>query len=61
VHHDGVEVVGPERADATAGLVLRVEHEVVDEELAAAVEQLGQRLLAVGAVEHVFLLDALPG
>jgi hypothetical protein len=33
---------------------------VVDDELASPVEELGQRLLAVRAVEDVLLLDRLP-
>src|SRR5207245_4706539 len=53
-------VVGPERADRAADVVLRVEHEVIDEQLAPPVEELGQRLLAVGPVEDVLLLDRLP-
>src|SRR6266480_8130051 len=58
--NDRVEVVGPERADRTAGLVFWIEHEVIDEQLAAAVEQLRQRLLTARAFEDVVLLDRLP-
>src|SRR5256714_13884378 len=57
---DRVEVVGPERANRTAGLVFWIEHEVIDEQLAAAVEQLRQRLLTARAFEDVVLLDRLP-
>src|SRR6266536_5373237 len=56
-----VEVVGPERADRAAGFVLGIEHEVIDDQLAAAVEELGQCLLAFGSVEDILLLDRLPG
>src|SRR6266566_137224 len=56
-----LEVVGPERANRAAGLILRIEHEVVDEQLASAVEELGQGLLALRALEDVLLLDRLPG
>ena len=59
--HHRLEVVGPERTDRAAGLVLGIEHEVVDEQLAATVEERGQRLLAFGSVEDVLLLDRLPG
>jgi len=55
-----VEAVRPERAVRAAFVPGRIEHEVVDEELAAAVEEAGERLLAVGAVENVFLVDGLP-
>jgi hypothetical protein len=45
---DPVEIVGPERA-ARAPLARRgIEHEVVDDQLAAMLEQLGQRLLPRG-------------
>ena len=62
VHDDRIEVVDPERAMLTglAPLGVRVEHEVVDHELPAPVEEIGQALLTVGPVEDVFLLDALP-
>src|SRR5205823_586421 len=56
-----LEVVRPERADRTALLPVRAEHEVIDEQLAAAVEEISQRLLAVWALEDVLLLDRLPG
>src|SRR5438034_1864677 len=62
VHVDdvGVEVVGPERAALAAGVVVRSEHEVVDDELAPALEELGEGPLAVRRVEDVLLLDAFP-
>jgi hypothetical protein len=61
VHDDAVEVVGPTRAVRAAFVPLRGEHEVIDDQLAAAVEELRQRPLAVPSFEHVRLLDALPG
>jgi hypothetical protein len=42
-------------------LVARAEHEVVDHEMRAAVEQLRQRACAVVGVELVLLLDSGPG
>src|SRR3989442_10648333 len=36
------------------------EHEVLHQQLMAALEQLGERALALGPVEDVVLLDALP-
>src|SRR6266480_3435313 len=60
VRHPGVETVGGGRADGTAGLVLGAEHEVVDQQLRAPVEQLGERLLALVRVELVVLLDRDP-
>ena len=59
--HDGsVEAVGDSRARRTAGLVLRPEHEVVDEQLRTALEEVGERRLSVVGVERVLLVDAHP-
>ena len=55
-----VEAVGPERAVGAARVVFRVEHEVVDDQLAAPVEQLGECLLPARPVEDVILGDLLP-
>jgi len=43
-----------------SGVPIRVEHEVIDDELACAFEQLRQSLLAAGSLEHVILVDTLP-
>ena len=48
-------------ADGTAGLVRGAEHEVVDEQLRATVEEVGERLRAVLGLEPVVLLDRHPG
>src|SRR5919202_2284120 len=56
-----VEVVRDRGADGAAGLVRRAEHEVVDEQLGAPVEQLGERLGALLGLEAVLLLDRHPG
>ena len=57
---DAVEAVGDRRAARAAGLVLGAEHEVVDEQLRAPVEQVRQRLAPVVGVEAVLLVDADP-
>ena len=56
----GVDGVRDRRVDRAAGLVARAEHEVVDEQLTAAIEQLRERARAVVGVEAVLLLDADP-
>ena len=61
VDRRAVEVVGPERAVLASHLGIRAEHEVVDHQLAAAIEQVGQRLPPLRAVERVLLGDGLPG
>jgi len=50
------DVVGQERAGPAAFIPARVEHEVVDQQLAAVVEQVQQAGLAVPALEHVLLV-----
>jgi len=61
VHDDAVEVVHPERAALAALLPARVEHEVLDDELAAPLEEIRERLAAAGAVEHAGLVHLHPG
>ena len=60
---DGPGVVGvrTRRAGRAARRVVRAEHEVVDEELRAPVEELGQRLRPLVRLERVLLLDRHPG
>ena len=54
-------MVGHERAARATLLPIRSEHEVVDDQLAAPVEEVGERDLALGRVENVILLDLHPG
>ena len=66
VGDDAVEVIGDERAAGASGILLvdpepEAEHEVVDEQLGAPFEELVQRLLPVGGLEDVLLLDRDPG
>jgi hypothetical protein len=56
-----LHLVATERTANTALLPLRPEHEVLDDELAAAGEQVGERLLAIGPVEHIALVNLDPG
>src|SRR5260370_35025043 len=61
VHESGLEMADVERtADATR-LPSGSEHEMFDEQLATAVEEIGQRLRTVRALEDVVLFDANPG
>ena len=60
VHVRAVDVVGHERAALAALLPAGREHEVLDQQLAAAVEQVGERAPAVGRVEDVVLVDTHP-
>ncbi len=53
-------VVQLERAADAAFRPVGTEHEVLDDKLAASVEQIGERLRAVGSVEHVVLFDLDP-
>ena len=60
VHNDAVVMVGDERARLAALRPRRIEHEVVDDELAVRSEKIGERLLAGRRVESVFLVDLHP-
>src|SRR3954449_1926064 len=55
-----VEAVRGRRAGWTAGRVAGSEHEVVDEELRAVVEQLGEGACAADGVEAVLVLERHP-
>jgi hypothetical protein len=61
VRHLRAERVRDRRADGAARVVRRAEHEVVDEQLGPAVEEIGEALSAVLALEPVVLLDRDPG
>src|SRR5262249_10566813 len=56
-----VEVVCPTRAVRASGIPARIEHEVIDEELASPVEEFGQGLFPVGSFEDVLLGHGFPG
>src|SRR5436190_1153004 len=56
-----IDRVGDRGADGAARLVRRAEHEVVDEQLRATVEELGERLRPRLGLEAVVLLDRHPG
>src|SRR2546423_5244596 len=63
---DSVEMIGDEGAAGASGIVLvdpepEAEHEVVDEQLGAAVEEFSQRLPPIVRLEDVLLLDRDPG
>src|SRR5439155_20664317 len=53
-------MIGHKRAALAALFPPGAEHEVIDDELTTPVEEVGERLLALGAVEHVILLDLEP-
>jgi hypothetical protein len=57
----GVQGVGDGGVDGVAGHIAGAEHEVVDQQLGAAVEQLGQGPGALLGVEAVRLGDLDPG
>ncbi|MGA9006212.1 MAG: hypothetical protein WB495_04800, partial [Xanthobacteraceae bacterium] len=54
-------MVGEIGTARTARFPAGAEHEVIDDELALAAEQIGQGFLAVRPFEHVFLFDLFPG
>jgi hypothetical protein len=58
---DSIDAVRDRRVDRAASLVAGAELEVIDEQLAAAVEQLRQRARTGVGLEAVILLDSDPG
>jgi hypothetical protein len=60
VRQGAVEVVAQERAPRTTRGPVWAEHEVVDDQLAAAVEELAQRFPARRRVKGVLLVDQYP-
>ncbi|MNO57938.1 hypothetical protein D3C76_484860 [compost metagenome] len=56
-----VDVVGQERATGTAFIPAFGEHEMVNDQLAAAIEQVGEFQFAIGSLEVVVLVDFHPG
>jgi len=55
-----VEMIGEIRAAWAAGFPARTEHEVIDDQLALAAEQIAERLFAVRGAEHIIFFDFLP-
>src|SRR5262249_39786431 len=53
-------IVGPERAALAPGVPGRIEHEMLDDQLAAPVEQVAQGGLARRSLELIGLVDTLP-
>jgi len=51
------KVVGEEAAARASGLVLRAKHEMIDDQLLAALKELCQGGFAIGVFERVFLVD----
>jgi hypothetical protein len=60
VNIGAVHVVGEEGATGAALAQIPSPHEMIDDQLAAAVEELGERPFALGRIENVLLLDLHP-
>ena len=56
-----VEMIGKIGAARAAFAPIGAEHEVIDDQLATAGEEIAERLLSRRRVEHVILLDLDPG
>src|SRR5262249_43799058 len=55
------DMIGQERATRATFYPSRAEHEMIDDQLAASVEEVGERFLAVRPLEDVLLVDLDPG
>jgi len=60
VHGKAVEAIRDRRACRAATRVLGAEHEVVDEELRASIEEIGEGRSALVGLETVLLIDSNP-
>ena len=58
--HDAVESVGQVRATGATLFPSRTKHEVVDDELAASGEKIGERFFTLRSIENVILVDFFP-
>src|ERR1700730_6041032 len=61
VHESAFDMVDVKRTAHATRLPSRSEHEMLYQQLATALEEIGQRLRAARALEDVVLLDANPG
>jgi hypothetical protein len=61
VHQRPVDVVGVERTAHATLPPPGAEHEMLDDQLAAPIEEVGERLPARRAIEHIGLFDLDPG
>jgi hypothetical protein len=61
MHQDALDMVDLEGAPDALRRLAGPHHEMLDEELAAPVEQIGQRHLAVRCVKDVRFVDPHPG
>ncbi|MNS96815.1 hypothetical protein D3C72_1311310 [compost metagenome] len=61
MHQGALQVVGQERTTHAAFLPVGTEHEVIEDELALALEQVGQAVRAAGVQELVGLVHLDPG
>jgi hypothetical protein len=61
MHKCAIGVIHVEGAAGAAFLPVRTKHEVIDDELASPVEQVGERFLAARRIEDIVLFDFDPG
>src|SRR6266542_3702915 len=61
VHKSVVDMVGQERAAWATLLPSWTKHEMINDQLAPSVEEVGERLLAVRPLEDIRLLQSDPG
>lgn len=61
MHKRSIEMIREERAARASSLPIRTEHEVIDDQLAAAIEEIGKRFPAGRRIENIVFLDLHPG
>lgn len=60
MHQRAFDMIGSEGTADAARFPTGAEHEVMDDQLAAPVEQIGERHVATERIEDIFLLDLHP-
>src|SRR5262249_29888823 len=61
MHTNPVEVIGPERTTTAGPFPVRPKHEMIDHQLASALEQLGQGPLPLRPFKNIILFYFDPG
>src|SRR5438045_9541903 len=56
-----IEMIGQVRAALAAFLPSGTKHQMINNQLTAAIEQIRQRFLSIWSVEHIFFVDLDPG
>ncbi len=60
MRHRAIKIVGKKRTSRAALIPVRSEHEMIDQQLAAPVEQIGKRFPSRRRIERIILVNLHP-